>query len=167
MIEENKQQNQKGRDSKFGSNGWVFDKLFTVAGKLHKAVKPPTKSQKMRDDYPDYKQVTQESLNFMNKIGKSEEHKKLIDKIRAIVKNINVELNKKVSSKGIEQYDLASVFKQMFELYDLTDFGKYTITEIEKTKTSQILNLLNYIMKWDAVYKTEGLAEKNVRKMSA
>jgi hypothetical protein len=26
---------------------------------------------------------------------------------------------------------------------------------------------LNYIMKWDAVYKTEGLAEKNVRKMSA
>jgi hypothetical protein len=124
----------------------VFDKLFTIAGKLHKGEKP-TKSQKMRDDYPDYKQVTQESLNFMVKTGKSEDHKKLIDKIRAIVKNINVELNKKVSSKGIEQYDLASVFKQMFELYDLTDFGKYTITENSNTKTSQILNLLNYIMK--------------------
>lgn len=100
----------------------------------------------MREDYPAYKQVTQESLKFMNMVGKKENQKNTIQKIRKLVKEINDELNKKVGSKNIEGYDLQNIFKKMFEIYDLTDFGRYTITENSTTSTSQILNFLNYLM---------------------
>ena len=52
-----------GKDSKFASNGWIFDKLFTkniVPGKA------PTPTQKMRSDDPPYKQQNQESINYYN-----------------------------------------------------------------------------------------------------
>jgi hypothetical protein len=41
----------------------------------------------------------------------------------------------------------------MFELYDLTEFGTYTISKNAGTSTTQILHLLDYIMGRDQEYK--------------
>lgn len=47
----------------------------------------------------------------------------------------------------------------MFELYDLTDFGRITITENTTMSTSQILHFLDYIMGRDQTY-TGGMPSK-------
>lgn len=155
MIEENKQADKKGRDSKFGSNGWVFDKLFTKAGKYDKEKHKENSAQLIRKDDPDYKQASKESYelsNVENVKSLTTHNKQLLKDISAIVTEINKKLNKEVTKKGIDQYDLQGIFKQMFELYDLTNFGETTIVENNKTskygiKTSQILKLLDYLMK--------------------
>jgi hypothetical protein len=49
-----------GRNSKFASEGWIFDQLFTK-----KRVDPNAQyAQKWRDDDPDYKEVSDASLKW-------------------------------------------------------------------------------------------------------
>lgn len=42
MEEEDKEERKIGKNSQFGERGWIFDKLFTKAGKLSKSDPTPT-----------------------------------------------------------------------------------------------------------------------------
>lgn len=99
MEEEDKEERKIGKNSQFGERGWIFDKLFTKAGKLSKS--DPTPTQQIWEDDPPYKQVTNESLQYFDKRLKGSD-KQNIDKIADVVKQINLNLSQYVSEKTID-----------------------------------------------------------------
>lgn len=142
--ENQKDKGKVGKKSEFGTNSWIFDKLFLK------------KPEEMNEKDPKYrlannKQIEYWDLRTQQSLSTKFERKQLKTLIEKQIKDINKILNK-ISWEKIEQTNLKTVFMKMFEIFDAVDFGANPIISTSDYNLNKIHHFLDWLMGREPIY---------------